>query len=149
MNAFRRTIFATMTFAAIMAVAAVLSPRVAVGQNLVGFKMPSDNVYCMLETPYNDNGLRCDIREVTNSLPPKPASCQFAWGKSFEITPNGSVGTRICVSDAVYDPTFPTVAYGTQWSKGGFLCKSAETGLTCTNAAGHGFMISKEEQKLF
>jgi len=25
----------------------------------------------------------------------------------------------------------------------------AETGLTCTNAAGHGFMISKEVQKLF
>jgi hypothetical protein len=34
-------------------------------------------------------------------------------------------------------------------NQGGFVCKSTETGLTCTNAAGHGFMISKEVQKLF
>lgn len=148
MNAFGRAVLAATTFAG-MILAAALLPRMAVAQDLVGFKMPSNNVYCMLETPYNDNGLRCDIREVTNPLPPQPASCQFAWGKSFEITPNGSVGTRICVSDAVYDPKFPTLDYGTQWNKGGFLCKSAASGLTCSNAAGHGFMISKEEQKLF
>ena len=113
MNAFRRAIFETITFAGIIILAASVSPRIA-AQSLVGFKMPSNNIYCMLETPYNDDGLRCDIREVTDSLPPQPASCQFAWGKSFEITPNGSVGTRICVSDAVYDPTFPTLAYGMQ-----------------------------------
>ena len=148
MNAFRRAIFETITFAGIIILAASVSPRIA-AQSLVEFKMPSNNIYCMLETPYNDDGLRCDIREVTDSLPPQPASCQFAWGKSFEITPNGSVGTRICVSDAVYDPTFPTLAYGMQWNQGGVGCKSAETGLTCTNAAGHGFMISKEVQKLF
>ena len=101
MNAFRRAIFETITFAGIIILAASVSPRIA-AQGLVGFKMPSNNIYCMLETPYNDDGLRCDIREVTDSLPPQPASCQFAWGKSFEITPNGSVGTRICISDAVY-----------------------------------------------
>jgi hypothetical protein len=149
MNAFRRAIFATITFATIIILAAIVSPRIAVAQSLVGFKMPSNNIYCMLETPYNDDGLRCDIREVTDRLPPPPASCQFAWGKSFEITPNGSVGTRICVSDAVYDPSFPTLAYGTQWHQGGFVCKSAENGLTCTNASDHGFMLSKEVQKLF
>jgi hypothetical protein len=32
---------------------------------------------------------------------------------------------------------------------GGFVCKSTETGLTCTNAAGHGFVISKEVLKFF
>ncbi len=149
MNALRRTIFEQITLAGIVLLVLTLSPRIAAAQSLVGFKMPSDNIYCMLETPYNDNGLRCDIREVTNPQPPKPASCQFGWGKSFEITPNGSVGTRICVSDAVYEPTFPTLAYGTQWKQGGFVCNSAESGLTCTNASGHGFMISKEEQRLF
>ena len=78
MNAFRRAIFETITFAGIIILAASVSPRIA-AQSLVGIKMPSNNIYCMLETPYNDDGLRCDIREVTDSLPPQPASCQFAW----------------------------------------------------------------------
>ena len=149
MNAFLRAVFETITFAWIIILAAVLSPQIALAQSPVGFKMPSNNIYCMLESPYNNDGLRCDIRVVTDSLPPQPASCQFGWGKSFEITPNGSVGTRICVSDTVYNPTFPALTYGTQWNEGGLICKSAEAGLTCTNAAGHGFMISKEVQKLF
>lgn len=148
MNTFRRAIFATIGFTSILLLATTLSPRIAAAQS-TEFKMPSNNVYCMLESPYNDNALRCDIRTVTNRQPPVPASCQFAWGKSFEITPNGSIGTRICVSDAVYDPTYPTLAYGTQWNQGGFTCKSAESGLTCTNASGHGFTIAKEAQKLF
>lgn len=149
MNAFRRAIVQTITLATILIPAVALSSQNAMAQDIVGFKMPSNNVYCMLETPYNDNGLRCDIRQVANRLPPQPASCHFAWGKSFEIVPHGSAGRRVCVSDAVYDPRFPTLAYGTQWKQGGFVCESAEAGLTCTNALGHGFMISKAEQKLF
>jgi hypothetical protein len=129
---------------------AAFTPRLAAAQNdIVGFKMPSGNVHCMLEAPEQDNGLRCDIRQTASAPPPKPASCQFGWGKAFEILPRGTAGTRICVSDSVYDPSLPPLAYGTPWNKGGFVCKSAETGLTCTNAAGHGFTLSKDVQKLF
>jgi hypothetical protein len=139
-----------LTLIAVASVVAAMSPRIAAAQSaMAGFKTPSGNVYCLLETPENDNGLRCDVRQVTGRLPPKPASCQFAWGKSFEIIPKGSVGTRICVSDTVYDPSLPILAYGARWTEGGFVCKSAEAGLTCTNAAGHGFMLSRETQSLF
>jgi hypothetical protein len=129
---------------------AALPPRHAAAQDPIpGFKMPSGNINCMLEGPENDNGLRCDIRQTSNASPPKPASCEFAWGQSFEILSNGKAGTRICVSDSAYDPSASPLAYGSEWNQGGFVCKSAETGLTCTNAAGHGFMLSKGAQKLF
>jgi hypothetical protein len=142
----------TLRFAMLVTAAtlvAALAPRLAAAQNIVGFKMPSGNVHCMLEAPEQDNGLRCDIRQVTHAPPPKPASCEFGWGLAFEILPHGAAGTRICVSDSVYDPSLPPLAYGTPWNQGGFVCKSAVTGLTCTNAAGHGFTLSKDVQKLF
>jgi hypothetical protein len=41
-----------------------------------------------------------------------------------------------------------TLAYGSQWNQGGFLCKSATIGVTCTNAAGHDSTLSKDVQTL-
>jgi hypothetical protein len=129
---------------------AALPARYAAAQDRIpGFKMPSGNIYCTLEGPENDNGLRCDIRQTTNTPPPKPVSCEFAWGQSFEILPKGTAGTRICVSDSAYDPSLSPLAYGAQWNQGGYVCKSAETALTCTNAGGHGFTLSRGMQKFF
>ena len=42
------------------------------------------------------------------------------------------------------------LAYGMTWSGGGGLrCRSAETGLTCRNASGHGFFLSRERWRSF
>lgn len=40
------------------------------------------------------------------------------------------------------------VAYGQSWSRGPFTCQSAETGLNCTNADGHGFNLSRESAEV-
>jgi hypothetical protein len=45
--------------------------------------------------------------------------------------------------DARDTPTFVTLAYGKTWRHRGFTCTSRFTGLTCTNAAGHGLFISR------
>jgi hypothetical protein len=37
----------------------------------------------------------------------------------------------------------PTLAYGTETGVGPFLCKSATTGITCTDTSGDGFQISR------
>jgi PASTA domain len=38
----------------------------------------------------------------------------------------------------------PVVSYGSTWSRGGFTCRSASTGMTCfVNSTGHGFTIDR------
>jgi hypothetical protein len=138
---------------AILASTAGLLPRLANAQSdLVGFKMPSNNIYCMLEPADESNpvsDLRCDIQQMTSKLPPAPKDCPLSWGDAFTIAQDGNVGVRICHGDTTKDDELPVAAYGTQWNQSGFLCKSATSGLTCTNSKGHGFMLSRAVQKLF
>jgi len=138
---------------ALIVIGATLLPSYARAQaTLQGFKMPSDNVYCMIEPGYQghpDSDLRCDIVQTDTPPPPAPASCRFSWGKSFAIDLEGDGGTRLCVSDTTRDDELPVLSYGTQWSQGGYLCKSATSGLTCSNVKAHGFVLSKEAQSLF
>jgi hypothetical protein len=120
--------------------------------SLPGFKMPSDNIFCMLAPPMAGHpiaDLRCDMAEITSRLPPQPASCQFSWGRSFDIEQNGNSGVRLCVSDTTRDERLPALPYGATWTQGGFSCLSTIGGLACANAAGHGFFLSKAEQDLF
>jgi hypothetical protein len=138
---------------AILASAAALLPRLANAQSdLVGFKMPSNNIYCMLE-PADENNpvsdLRCDIQQMTSKPPPAPKNCPLSWGDAFTIAQDGNMGVRICHGDTTKDDELPVVAYGREWNQSGFLCKSATSGLTCTNSKGHGFLLSRVVQKLF
>jgi hypothetical protein len=136
---------------AIAMLAALPAPR-ASAQSLMGFKMPSGNIYCIIEPPYEGNpasDLRCDIQQMSSKPPPAPKDCPLSWGDAFAVAQDGNAGTRICHGDTTRDESLMTLAYGTQWNEGGYLCKSATSGLTCTNAAGHGFMLSKATQKLF
>jgi Family of unknown function (DUF6636) len=138
---------------AIIVLAAAALPRLADAQaTLPGFKMPSNNIYCMFEPaglgqPKSD--LRCDMVQITSRPPPPPASCPLAWGKYFEIGQDAASGVRICVGDTTRDDSLPVLAYGTGWSHNGFLCLSTMGGLVCANAKGHGFMLSRQVQKLF
>ena len=138
---------------AILASAAGLLPRLANAQsNPVGFKMPSNNIYCMLE-PADENNpvtdLRCDIQQTTSKLPPAPKYCPLSWGDAFAIAQDGNIGVIICHGDTTKDDDLPVAAYGAEWSQSGFLCNSATSGLTCTNSKGHGFMLSRSVQKVF
>jgi hypothetical protein len=116
-----------------------------------GFKMPSNNIFCRIGPPVGNasvGDLRCDILQVTHK-PAPPRDCPLSWGDAFAISQNGTMGLRICHGDTIQDDALMPLAYGSQWNEGGFLCKSATTGVTCTNAAGHGFRLSREVQTLF
>ena len=119
--------------------------------NVIGFKTPSDNIHCQLDESSIGTVivLRCDIRQLGSVPPPKPPYCEFDWGQAFAITEDDHVGARICYSDTVIDDALLTLPYGTIWQRGGFGCKSEQTGLTCINSAGHGFSISQRSQALF
>jgi hypothetical protein len=142
-----------LTVVAIVSVLAALLPRSAAAQStLSGFKMPSDNIFCMLAPPMVGHplaDLRCDMVEITSRPPPRPRNCRFSWGRSFDIEQNGQSGIRLCVSDTTRDESLPVLQYGATWTEPGFACLSTVGGLACANAIGHGFFLSKANQDLF
>jgi hypothetical protein len=47
------------------------------------------------------------------------------------------------------DQRLPVLAYGEVWQRGGFTCKSEQTGVTCFNADRRGFSLSRARQEVF
>ena len=44
---------------------------------------------------------------------------------------------------------YPKLGYGRRYTWRGITCVSATTGLTCRNASGHGFFLSRRRQRIF
>ena len=112
-----------------------------------GFQAPSKNVACQYFDHDKQNVLRCDIMEATVTAR-RPANCDLEWGKAFEMHAKGR-SERLCYGDTVMDKALPVLPYGELWQRGGFTCKSEQTGLTCFNADRHGFSLSRAKQEMF
>ncbi len=123
----------------------------AAAQDLQGFQAPSHNIFCLVEqgdssTPTD---LRCDLQTQTARSFAYLRGCQEDSGDSFAVTQNGAKGYEVCHGDTVRIDTLQVVPYGQTWRGAGFTCMSAPTGITCSNAGGHGFFVSKASQKVF
>ena len=112
------------------------------------FHSPSGNIHCMLMSG-DYAGVRCDMLALTQSFPKRPVDCDLDWGDAFEVGPNDRQGQVVCHGDTVINPDSMELGYGASATLGEFTCTSQKTGMTCTNARGHGFAISKASQKLF
>ena len=116
-----------------------------------GFLTPSKNIACQFFTDNgqaNDKGLlRCDIMSM-EARPRRPADCELDYGHAFEMSAKGTAG-RICAGDTVMDASLPVLAYGEVWQRGGFTCRSEQTGLTCFNAMQRGFSLARGKQEVF
>src|SRR5438094_6149281 len=137
--------------AAVVVAGVVLGLSVTAGAGarpnaLVSFRMPSKNIFCMYDSSYAY--LRCDINSGLRPRPPKPASCEFDWGGSVNMRRGGRSHVG-CVSDSVYSSTARVLRYGTTWKRGGFTCTSRAAGLTCRNASGHGWFLSRQHSRPF
>jgi hypothetical protein len=131
--------------------ATVAAPCCASAQTELGFKMPSKNVYCIIEPADGSQpaDLRCDIQQMNNPMPAPPRDCPLSYGDAFSITPNGASGRLVCHGDTTKNDDLPMLAYGSLWNEKGFTCRSEMSGLTCTNARGHGFSLSRANQRTF
>lgn len=124
--------------------------RSSPNMQLVGFRSPSNNIHCMIDaTPGSAPYLRCDIYQIETSPPPKPVGCDGDWGQAFGIASDGTLGERLCYSDAVLNDNWPVLHYGREWTGYGFRCKSETTGITCTNSTRHGFSLARKQQIIF
>jgi hypothetical protein len=131
-----------------IALAVGLAASAVQAQDYVGFRSPTGNIHCSLYTWEEGTEARCDLRELTPSYKKFPGTCELDWGASFGVM-SGGKGYLVCAGDTVMDPANPVLGYGQAVSLGGISCVSAKTGITCTNAEGHGFSVAKAKQKLF
>ncbi|MDF0522113.1 hypothetical protein P0R31_33255 [Bradyrhizobium yuanmingense] len=113
----------------------------------IGFLTPSKNIACQFFTDNGQGVLRCDIMNM-DARPRRPASCELDWGHAFEMSAKGTAGL-ICAGDTVMDTSLPVLAYGEVWQRGGFTCRSEQTGLTCFNAMQRGFSLARGKQEVF
>lgn len=128
--------------------AALVLAGPAFADDYVSFQSPTGNIHCAIFQDGEGAAARCDLLELVPSFTRAPADCEFDWGSAFGVEDRGK-GYLACVSDAVGDRGNPVLPYGEAVSLGGISCVSAKTGMTCTNAEGHGFSVAKAKQRLF
>ena len=138
-----------MTLNLMMPVLALIAVSPSAMAEDFAFKTPSDNIYCS----YDDNDgkayVRCDIRSYTPTTRKSPADCELDWGYAFAIGAKDKRGSILCAGDTVIDPQAEALSYGTNWKRKGIACDIQETGVTCANRKGHGFFVSRSEQRVF
>jgi hypothetical protein len=114
---------------------------------LTRFATPSRNIGCVGDR----TELRCDIRTTSATAPKKPKSCRFDWGDAVAVGRKGR-GHRVCHSDTalpVPGRRIRILKYGTSIRLGTIVCASRKSGLTCRNAARHGFFLSRARIRVF
>ena len=127
---------------------AVLAPAAGALQGLDPFRTPSGHIACMYQHFSGQKAeLRCDVDHVAHPAK-RPASCDLDYGGAFGLGQSGRA-QRLCVGDTVRDPKAKVLAYGRTRTLGPFTCTSRTSGLTCKSRSGHGFVLSREHQKLF
>ncbi|MDO5605749.1 MAG: hypothetical protein Q4G25_11375 [Paracoccus sp. (in: a-proteobacteria)] len=127
---------------------ALLSASPAFSQE---FQTPSGNIFCAFEAIEGHAlpELRCDMKShVAQAEALRPADCQLEWGGAFTLGTTGPAA-RLCRGDTVADPSYPQLGYGSTITAHGITCAIAEAALTCTNAEGSGFSLSRRVQRLF
>ena len=114
----------------------------------VFFQTPSGNISCAI---FGDGGgfVRCDMQQLKQTFVDKPIDCDLDWGAVFGIAGEGTVGEVVCHGDTLFGTSPMKLEYGRSVEALGFTCQSEKTGLTCKNAAGHGFALSKARQEVF
>ena len=113
------------------------------------FKIPSGNLYCAYFDYDGPPEVRCDIKSFTPTLGKRPADCDLDWGDAFAITATARKGSIVCHGDTVISDQAATLGYGKSWNGTDITCTSETSVLTCKNAKGHGFILSRREQNVF
>lgn len=112
-----------------------------------GFRTPSGNIYCNGAVEAGEIG--CSIVERSGPpAAPDTEACPSVWGHHVDLDRNGPA--RMVCGPVPRKSSYTDVApYGVSASFGGINCRSETTGLQCTNTDGHGFFLSRREQRIW
>lgn len=87
--------------------------------------------------------------EMPDALP-KPEDCPLDWEGAFVLPKEGEAYVRwTCRGDTDFGTPVVKLADGQSLAGEGWGCKREGEGLLCQNAQGHGFTLSRKEQKVF
>ena len=118
--------------------------RPAVAETYITFQSPSGNAHCSFSLADDGSGYaRCELREFTGKVPPRPKDCDLDWVPQAAVDQRGRVTVFGCQGDTSVNPGSPKLAYGKSMKSGPFTCTSAVTGITCKVKSGRGFLVSK------
>ena len=120
----------------------------AMAEDWFSFQSPTGNIHCEFFSGLRETHVRCDMIELTQSYRKAPQGCGLDWGSSFVLGDRGK-GELNCAGDTIINPGAPVLPYGQAVLVGRISCVSAKTGMTCTNAGGGGFSLSKAKQQLY
>lgn len=127
----------------------LIAPSPTLAQETVAFVTPSGNIQCVMSAGAY-RSVTCELRSLTPSFLDRPADCDLDYGASFRIGEVALTGEVLCAGDTIFGtPNTQVLPYGYSLSHVGVTCQSEMTGLTCLNAGGHGFFVSKARQQLF
>jgi len=134
--------------ARVSAAALALLPVVALAQPAFQpppdrFQTPSGNVHCQ----WGAGTLRCVV-EATRTPPAQAARCSPAWRGVLALSVEGGAEAPCAAAPQTSEEDF-VLGYGARWEGPGITCRSEESGLRCTNRAGHGFQAARSAVELF
>lgn len=132
----------------VLAAIAAISLAGPAAADVMPMRMPSGNIHCAvgLERDYAD--VICEIHDRAGApARPRPAGCSGAWGHIFDLRERGPVAMECGAPGPRNDsPGVFVFDYGRTERFGAITCSSSERGLTCRNADGHGFSLSRARQ---
>ncbi len=120
------------------------------------FKTPSGNIVCGYDiAPDGSASMECGIK---SGLKPPPRRIHCDAGdpndKRLSLRDTGTAAPVLCAGDP--GPLLPQIGagarvlrYGQRTEIGRITCASQTAGLTCRNADGHGFFLSRERWRTF
>ncbi|HEY6962491.1 MAG TPA: DUF6636 domain-containing protein [Gaiellaceae bacterium] len=126
---------------------ALAGASVASAAVVPGLRTPTRNIHCVVAErtdPRNRGGLWCQIDRASYRARLQATCGGIDW-RGWVLSGNDA-GQVNCSGGAEWfgTPRYVTLAYGRAWRRDGYTCRSARTGLTCTNRRGHGVFISRE-----
>ena len=135
-----------------------LAPLLAAASLVVplpGFHSPSGNITCFF-IPHGPT-LLCQIRQASYATSLQktclmPSGAGVDW-HGFILGP-AKPGMVNCSGGSLYSPetqrpVLVNQPYGTTWRHGTYACASRVTGVTCTNAHGHGIFVSRASWRVW
>jgi hypothetical protein len=120
----------------------------------MSFQTPSGNTGCMFTMDIyvsgrREIGVRCDTRNSTAKMPPRPKDCDGDYGAVASLSLHGKGKVWGCNTDTVFSSEASILQYGSKLSYHGIICTSRRTGLTCINLDKRGWEISQEQRRFF
>jgi hypothetical protein len=142
----------TRSLAAVgLAVAMVAGPATAALADH-NFETPSGNISCAYSTYTDEDGdsvdaMGCILYDINLGSDADGLCDESFQTIGFLLARTGRAGYG-CFDPSEFDEAV-VLGYGKSFRRGGITCTARKTGLTCKNASGRGFTISRSAQRVF